>query len=58
MRLLLKAMGHDLSIKDSRSKGYRDIEVLESTAVGASRVQFRFDGTEYAQSGASTRSIR
>jgi hypothetical protein len=57
MRLLLKARGHDLSIKNSRSKGYKDIEVQEATADRVSHVLFRFNGTGYEQSGVRTERI-
>ncbi len=45
--LLLTAQGHDLLIRHSRSKGYRDIELLSSTAVTVSTVSFKFDGRKY-----------
>jgi hypothetical protein len=45
--MLLDAPVHDLIIKNSRSNGYRDIELLSATAVTVSTVILRFDGKAY-----------
>ena len=45
--MLLDAPAHDLIIKESRSKGYRDIELLSATAVSVTTVNVRFDAKKY-----------
>lgn len=46
-RLLLATGGHDLEIKSTRSRGYRDINVLAATAVDFSKVFYQYDGAAY-----------
>ena len=45
--LLLNAPAHDLIIRGTRFKGYRDIELFSATAVEVSTVSLRFDGKQY-----------
>jgi hypothetical protein len=46
-RLLLATGGHDLKIKNTRSRGYRDLNVLAATAVDFSEVFYQYDGAAY-----------
>jgi hypothetical protein len=55
--LLLTVPAHDLIVKMSRSKGYRDLETLAATAVRVSSVSFRFDGSKYKPSKQKLRTI-
>jgi hypothetical protein len=45
--LVLTAPAHDLIVKNTRWKGYREIELLCATAVQLSSVLFRWDGRKY-----------
>jgi hypothetical protein len=45
--LAFKFFAHDLIVKESRSNGYRDLEMLEATAATVTDISFRFDGREY-----------
>jgi hypothetical protein len=56
--LLLTAPAHDLVIKRTRSKGYKDIELLSATAVEVSTVSLRFDGRWYQVHARSSKPIR
>jgi hypothetical protein len=56
--LLLTAPAHDLFIKGTRSKGYRDIEIVIATAVRASTVSLKFDGSQYKVFARSSKDIR
>jgi hypothetical protein len=47
--LVLSAPAHDLVIKNTRGKGYRDIELVSMSAVQLSTVLCRFDGEIYAK---------
>lgn len=56
--LMLGAVpAHDLVIKNTRSKGYRDIEAWTATAVRESTISFRFDGNRYKPSARSSKDI-
>jgi len=46
--LVLKAPAHDLIVKRTRWKGYREIELSAETAVELTTVLFRWDGNKYA----------
>jgi hypothetical protein len=46
--LVMTAPAHDLGVMNTRSKGYRDIELTSLTAVQVSSVLCRFDGKRYA----------
>jgi hypothetical protein len=56
--LLLTAPAHDLVIKRTRSKGYKEIELLSATAVEVSTVSLRFDGKRYQVHARSSNPIR
>jgi hypothetical protein len=56
--LLLTAPAHDLIIKQSRSKGYKNIELLSATAVWVSTMSLRFDGRRYEVHTRSAKPIR
>jgi hypothetical protein len=45
--LLLAAPAHDLFIRNTRSKGYKDIELFSATAANVSTVALGFDGKRY-----------
>jgi hypothetical protein len=45
--LAFKFFAHDLIVKESRSNGHRDLEMLEATAATVTDISFRFDGHEY-----------
>jgi hypothetical protein len=45
--LLLTIAAHDLTIKDERSGGYRNIEVTAATAVRVSKVLYKFADEKY-----------
>jgi len=45
--LVLSAPAHDLAVMNTRSKGYRDIELISMTAVQISSILCRFDGERY-----------
>lgn len=56
--LVLTAPAHDLEVKNTRWKGYRDIELISMTAVQMSRVLCRFDGQRYATHKTRSEPIR
>jgi len=56
--LVLTAPAHDLIIKSSRSKEYRDIELMSATAVNVTSIVLRFDGNRYFEYRAKTEPIR
>lgn len=45
--LVLTAPAHDVYVKTTRSKGYRDIEMLAASATHFYSVYFKFDGNHY-----------
>ena len=47
--LVLAASAHDLIVKNSRWKQYRNIELVSMTAREISSVLFRFDGKRYTE---------
>ncbi len=47
--LVLKVFAGALSVRDTTSKGYRDIEVASGNAKGYATMTFRFDGLRYKQ---------
>jgi hypothetical protein len=56
--LLLTAPAHDLIVRNSRSQGYRDIQILATPGIRVSAVSFRFDGNQYKVYGRSSENIR
>jgi hypothetical protein len=46
-KLVLETIGHDLVIKNTRSNGYRDVEVSAATAVEFTEMHYRFEGDGY-----------
>ena len=50
--------GHDLRIKTTRSRGYRDIETLAVTMQKLSTVVYRFDGKQYKRYKEKSEEIR
>jgi hypothetical protein len=53
--LILKCVGHNVAIKDTRSEGYRDVEMTAATVDRLSRVLYKFNGSQYkAYPGGST----
>jgi len=56
--LVLNAPAHDLFVRNTRWKGYREIELSAETAVDISTVAFRFDGKRYIRYRARTEHIR
>ena len=55
--LVLTIVAHDLILKNTRSKGYRDIEVHSMTAVRLSTAVYRFDGQKYSHYRQSSRDL-
>ncbi len=54
--LIFNAPAHDVAVKETRSDGYRDVEVTTATGVRISKVLYKFDGAMYkASTGSSTR---
>jgi hypothetical protein len=47
--LVLTGPAHDLTVKNTRWKGHRDIVLASMTAAQISTVLFRFDGERYAE---------
>ncbi|HKF20966.1 MAG TPA: hypothetical protein VKE93_05325 [Candidatus Angelobacter sp.] len=56
--LVLNAPAHDLAVMNTRSRGYRDIELISMTAVQMSSVLCRFDGARYTKYKARSEPIR
>jgi hypothetical protein len=56
--LVLMAPAHDLIVKSSRWKEYRDIELTSMSAVTVSTVLCRFDGRRYTGYKSKTENIR
>lgn len=56
--LVMEAPAHDLVVKNTRWKGYRDIELLSATAVQVSTVWLRFNGKQYVRYKAKSEMIR
>jgi hypothetical protein len=56
--VLLTAPAHDLYVRRTRSKGYRDIELLSATAVDVSTISLRFDGHQYKVYARNSKGIR
>src|SRR5262245_29033087 len=56
--VLLAAPAHDLFIKDTRSNGYKDLEIAAATAVRVSTLTFRFDGNRYTKYRQRSEDIR
>jgi hypothetical protein len=46
--LALTAVAHDLTVKKTSWKGYREIELLSTTAMQQSSVMLRWDGKQYS----------
>jgi hypothetical protein len=57
-KLVLNAPAHTLRVKNTRRRGYRDIELVSATAVEVSTVLCRFDGEKYAGYKTSSELIR
>jgi len=55
--LLLNAPAHWLEIKEARSNGYKDIELVSATAVTVSTVLCEFEGVTYKPSSKTLNSI-
>ena len=56
--LLLTAPAHDLYVRNTRTNGYRDIEIMAATAVRVSTVTFKLDGDRYKKLNQRSESIR
>jgi len=56
--LVLMAPAHDLIVKNTRWKGYREIELVSMTALEISTVLVRFDGERYKEYRARSEHIR
>jgi hypothetical protein len=56
--LVLTAPAHDLIVKNARSNGHRDIELISMTAVQVSRVLLRFNGERYVKRTATSEAIQ
>jgi hypothetical protein len=56
--LILTAPAHDLTIRNTRWKGYRDIELTSMSAVRISHVLCRFDGERYSKYKIRSEEIR
>lgn len=54
--LTIPALG--LSVKNSRTNGYRDVEAAAATAVKITTASFRFDGQKYKLYSSKTEDIR
>jgi hypothetical protein len=57
-QLVLNAPAHDLIVKNTRWKGYREIEMSAETAVEFTSVLFRFDGKRYTEYRTKSEPIR
>jgi hypothetical protein len=57
-QLLLNAPAHDLVVENTRTNGYRDIELLSATAVTVSTVLCRFKGGTYIPAAKKLEPIR
>jgi hypothetical protein len=55
---LLNTGGHDLTVLDSRTKGYRDIKVIVIALSGISTTIYKFDGQKYERGPTHTEPIR
>jgi hypothetical protein len=55
---ILNAPAHDLIIKRSRSRGYRDIKIMAVIAMRVMTVEYRFDGIQYQPRSRTNESIR
>jgi hypothetical protein len=56
--LIMTAPMHDLIVKNTHWKGYRDIELLSASAVKISTVLCRFDGRKYKEYKSKLEDIR
>jgi hypothetical protein len=56
--LVLTAPAHDLIVKNTRWKGYRQIEMSAETAVVFTSVLFRWDGRKYIEFREKSKQIR
>jgi hypothetical protein len=56
--LVLTAPAHGLSVKNTRWRGHRDIELTSASAVQFSKVLCRFDGEKYAKYKTKSEPIR
>jgi hypothetical protein len=55
---ILYTPAHDLTIKRSRARGYRDIEIVSLTAMRMLTAEYKFDGNEYKLRSTTNRAIR
>jgi hypothetical protein len=51
--LILRATAHTLALNDTRSRGYRDIELISATAVQYTNVVYQFNGETYERQTSS-----
>lgn len=56
--LVLTIPVHDLTVKNSRTNGYRDLETMGATAVKMTTASYRFDGREYKLHSSKTDDIK
>ena len=56
--LLFRGGGHDLRVKNTRRKGFRDIETLSITMQKLSSDLYRFDGKQYTRYSDKLEEIR
>jgi len=56
--LLMNAPAHTLIVKNARTKGYKDVELLAGTAVTVSTVLCKFNGKIYVPSRKTLKAIR
>jgi hypothetical protein len=57
-KLALSISVHDLVVKRTRSRGYRNLEIDGMTASTITSANFRFDGNEYKESSERTTDIK
>jgi hypothetical protein len=55
---ILNAPAHDLFIKHSRTRGYRNVEIMALTATRVMTVEYRFDGNQYQPRSRTNEPIR
>ena len=58
LKLVLTLPAHDLSIKPTRTNGYRNIQAVMMTAGRVSTAELRFDGKEYRVRENRSKSVR
>ncbi len=56
--LTLTLPAHDLTVNNTRTNGYRDLEAMGATAVKVTTTSYRFDGRQYTLYSSKTEDIK